>query len=73
MRLGGLINHNGISMMAQPAISLKTTSSTNKFTPRSKISLLPLLLLATGAKNWVFPTDFDRRPYNSVIHYCATL
>jgi len=23
-----------------------------------------------GAKNPGFPIDFDRRPYNSVTHYC---
>jgi len=28
---------------------------------------------ATGAPNRVFPIDFDRRPYNSVMHYRATL
>ena len=26
-----------------------------------------------GAPNRVFPIDFDRRPYNSVTHYRATL
>jgi len=28
---------------------------------------------STGTKNRVFPIDFDRRPYNSVTHYRATL
>jgi len=28
---------------------------------------------STGTQSWVFPIDFDRRPYNSVTHYRATL
>ena len=28
---------------------------------------------STGTQNRVFPIDFDRRPYNSVTHYRATL
>jgi len=28
---------------------------------------------STGTQNRVFPIDFDRRPYNSVTHYHATL
>ena len=28
---------------------------------------------ARGTKNRVFPIDFDRRPYNNVTHYRATL
>ena len=27
----------------------------------------------TGTQSWVFLIDFDRRPYNSVTHYRATL
>jgi len=30
-------------------------------------------LEATDAQNRVFPIDFDRRPYNSVMHYGATM
>ena len=30
-------------------------------------------LASTGTPNLVFPIDFDRRPYNSVTHYRATL
>jgi len=30
-------------------------------------------LRARGTQNRVFPIDFDRRPYNSVTHYRATL
>ena len=30
-------------------------------------------LASTGTQNRVFPIDFDRRPYNSVTHYRATL
>jgi len=28
---------------------------------------------ARGIQNRVFPIDFDRRPYNSVTHYRASL
>ena len=28
---------------------------------------------STSTQSWVFPIDFDRRPYNSVTHYRATL
>ena len=28
---------------------------------------------STGTQNQMFPIDFDRRPYNSVTHYRATL
>ena len=28
---------------------------------------------STGTQSRVFPIDFDRRPYNSVTHYRATL